>query len=455
MRKLAIIFLATLLLAGCKGFLDVQPQGLVLPKTDEEFAAIIHNRIRDIEGGGDDMVIGNMETLERLEGIADNLDANIINGGKLPAYVGETINSMQLKYSYFWEIVRDCNIVIENLSGRTSEESAKILAAAYAMKGILYYQMMREFCEPWADGNAQNQLGLPLIDVFDIEGRPARATLKQTADYAVGLLDKSLALKLTDPLYFFTEWVTKAYKAKLLFWTENWDAAATVCRDIIEHSGFTLTDAPDYAAMVNSTGEPKGEIIVRSHINDSSELEWYFNAIKSYFATRPVSRALYDLYDPGDVRLAASIDSKRKSIKNPECKVRLSEIVLILAECYVYSNDTDKALGQLNLLRSKRIPGVADYTTATLPAVRPGNRIKEDARGNALTPLTQAILDERQKEFFIEGERWYDLKRCGRPEWWVISNGLKYTTVEYLYTAPIYKNDVSANPEVMKQNTGY
>ena len=61
--------------AGCRGYLNVQPQGEVIPETDEEFAAIIHNRLRDIEGGGDEYVIGNMDAIKHLEGCADNLDA--------------------------------------------------------------------------------------------------------------------------------------------------------------------------------------------------------------------------------------------------------------------------------------------------------------------------------------------------------------------------------------------
>lgn len=454
MRKLIILTFAALLLAGCKGFLDVQPQGLVLPKTDEEFAAILHNRIKDIEGGNDEYVIGNRETLVRLEGIADNLDANI-KPGSLPAYVGETINSMQgIKYPDYWEIVRDCNIIIGNLKDRSGEEAGKITAAAYAMKGFLYFQMMREYCDPWSDGEADVQLGLPLVDAFEIDALPIRASLKLTADYTLAQLDHALALHPTDPLYFFTEWGIKAYKAKLLFWTQQWNEAAALCQDILSNSGYTLTEAAQYAAVINADGAPKGEVILRSHINDASELAWYFSYLRGYLSSRPMSKALYDLYEPGDVRKAASIDSKRMNVKTAECKVRLSEIVLMLAESYAYLNQTEQALSQLNLLRSKRIPGVADYTAATLPAVREDNRIKEDARGNALTPLLQAILDERQKELYMEGERWFDLKRCGRPEWWVISNGLKYTTKKYLYTAPINKNDILVNPE-MKQNTGY
>ena len=54
----------------------------------------------------------------------------------------------------------------------------------------------------------------------------------------------------------------------------------------------------------------------------------------------------------------------------------------------------------------------------------------------------------------MEGDRWFELKRNGRPEWWIINNGLKYTTRKYMYTAPVYKGDVDLNPD-FRQNPGY
>ena len=77
-----------------------------------------------------------------------------------------------------------------------------------------------------------------------------------------------------------------------------------------------------------------------------------------------------------------------------------------------------------------------------------------DCYGKPLTPLLQAIFDERRKEMYMEGDRWYELKRNGCPEWWIISNGLKYTTKAYLYTSPISKSDVDLNPG-LEQNPGY
>jgi len=449
----AILLLATV---SCGNFLDVRPQGKVIPTTDEEFASIMHNRINEIEGGGDEYVIGNMEALVKFEGYADNLDANI-KTGNIVAYSGDHINVRQSDWKYMFEIIRDCNIVIENVEGRTSDVAGGTLAAAYAMKGICYYNLLRNWCAPWEAGREDSQLGLPIVDRFDIEAMPVRANLRESADYTESLLRKALDRKNEDATYFFTEYIIKAYLAKLYFWCEDWDNTAAVCSDIIAGSGIALTPIEEYEEMIQSSYIPKGEVIVRSHINNASELDWYFSYTRGYLASRPASLSLIRLFGDNpekDVRYRISFDSKRFNTKTPECKVRLSEIVLMLAEANYHSGRHEEALRWLNELRRNRIERVEDYTLQNLPAVRTDNRIQEDAAGRPLTPLLQAILDERQKELYMEGDRWFELKRNGQPEWWIINNGLKYTTKKYMYTAPVFKGDVDLNPDFV-QNPGY
>ncbi len=455
--KTLILTMMAAALAGCGNYLNVQPQGEVIPKTDEEFASLIHNRLREIEGGGDENVIGNMDVLMFLEGCADNLDANIMAGSNLPFFAGEEIDKRQSYYSNSWETVRDCNIVIDNLGGKDSDIARGSVSAAYAMKGIIYYNLMREFCQPYDEATASSLPGIPLVDNFDINYRPARGTLSQTFGYTEKLFDSALALKPTDSKYMFTEWIVKAYKAKLEFWCGRWDNVISLCTDIIAHSGYELTPVSEYAAMINSANEPKGEVMVRSHINNSSELDWYFAYTKGYLASRPASSKFVKLFGDNpeaDVRFTSSLNKKRMSTKVPECKVRLSEIVLMLAEAYCHKGDNANALKWVNELRRNRIEGVTDLTESTLPEVRTGDRIVTDCNGKPLTPLLQAIFDERRKELFMEGDRWFELKRNGRPEWWVISNGLKYTTKAYLYTSPISKSDIDLNPDIV-QNPGY
>ena len=45
----------------------------------------------------------------------------------------------------------------------------------------------------------------------------------------------------------------------------------------------------------------------------------------------------------------------------------------------------------------------------------------------------------------MEGDRWFELKRNGRPEFWVGYNGIKSTTWKYLYTFPLWKQDLRVN----------
>lgn len=453
-KKIIYFIFICMLLTSCSGFLNVKPQGKVIPQTDEEFAAIMHNRINDIEGGYDEYVLGNMDVISRREGCADDLDANI-KTGSIPAYAGDVINQRQTDYRETFEIIRDCNIVIENMEGRTTTLASDVLAAAYAMKGICYYNLIRDFCDAWDAQDSHNQMGLPLVEKFDIKDIPVRASLAATAKYTEDLLKKSLSEKMSDGRFFFTEYVVKAYLARLYFWIEDWDNVIVVCEDIITGSGKSLTSADDFAAMIQAGKEALGEVIVRSHINDASELDWYFTFVKGNIASRPASASLRSLFDKeNDIRYAASFDDELCNAKAPECRIRLSEMVLMLAEAYFHENDADNALKWLNELRRHRIKGVADLTKANLPDVRKGDRIVENAVGEPLTPLMQAIFDERRRELCVEGDRWFELKRNGSPEWWIINNGLKYTTKKYLYTAPIYKGDVDLNPD-LKQNPGY
>ena len=249
-RTINILAAVCMGLVSCNNYLNVKPQGKVLPQTDEEFASIMHNRICDIEGGYDEFVIGNMDVISRREGCSDDLDANIAVGS-ITAYAGDVINNRQSDYREIFEIVRDCNIVIENLEGRTTTLSSDVLAAAYAMKGICYYNLMRDFCDAWDASQADEQLGMPLIDEFDILDMSVRASLAQTARYTENLLNKSLSKKMSDGKFFFTEYIVKAYQARLAFWTEDWGKTISICNDIITNSGLSLTSIDGYEEMVD------------------------------------------------------------------------------------------------------------------------------------------------------------------------------------------------------------
>lgn len=124
------------------------------------------------------------------------------------------------------------------------------------------------------------------------------------------------------------------------------------------------------------------------------------------------------------------------------------------AQTLLTPGNTDAALNSLNELRSHRISNYTNLTLQSLPALSSKEIIKTDAEGKSLTPLLAMILEERRKELFLEGDRFYELKRNGTPEFWNAYNGLKYATKAYMYTFPIPIQDILLT-EGMEQNPGY
>jgi hypothetical protein len=75
---------------------------------------------------------------------------------------------------------------------------------------------------------------------------------------------------------------------------------------------------------------------------------------------------------------------------------------------------------------------------------------KPIAKGHA-----PAACRERRKELYLEnGDRWFELKRNGRPEWWVAREGMKFWTRQFMYTWPINVTDLDLQPGLI-QNPGY
>lgn len=183
-----------------------------------------------------------------------------------------------------------------------------------------------------------------------------------------------------------------------------------------------------------------------------------YNAENSNVKYRPVSKRFINCFQNGedttDVRYALSINKKRQAIKPIYCGIRTAEFKFMEAESYYHLGKQAEALKSLNELRTHRIDGVKPYTMETLPEAPKTELITTDCDGKPLTKLLAAILNERHKEFFLEGDRFFELKRNGGPEYWVAYNGRKYTNLHYMYTLPFPEVDIRIT-KGMIQNPGY
>src|SRR5690606_20084497 len=167
--------------------------------------------LNNVDYGADELLIGNSSSLLDFEMYSDNFNATLTlfpEGSALPIYVGAHINNMDLRYQNLYAIIRDANIIINNMVESTTQEDRNVLGTAYAMRGVVYFTLLREYCEPF---QSNDQLGLPLVTEFDMEERPLRSNYGATAKQIESDLKTAIDLKVDDEIFRFTEDATKAY----------------------------------------------------------------------------------------------------------------------------------------------------------------------------------------------------------------------------------------------------
>ncbi|WP_321288429.1 RagB/SusD family nutrient uptake outer membrane protein [uncultured Sunxiuqinia sp.] len=460
MKKILII---TLLFTcfSCDRYLDIKPYGKTIPKTAEEFSALLQTHLNDINIGGTHSLLFDGESTLNFAMYADNFEACLTerSGSTLPIYVGSYINYNQFVfYRNFYAIIRDCNIVLDGVSDPNSDElSKKVVATAYAMRGVAYYNLLQMFCKAPEAGNFQQQEGLPLVKTFDMEEKPIRSSMEETIELIEHDLQKAISYQQKDALYLFTEEVTKGYLARLYFWLEQWSKALDLAQQIL--AAQPLLSGVAYTDMMRSAHDVTGNILIRTYTTSDATSVYNLTIQKTTLSYRPVSKRFIDLFDldgaDNDIRYSLFLNRLRQNQKELACGMRAAEFKLIEAECYYHLNKTTEALQSINEFRSHRISNYTPLTEGQLPEVNSSAKIKVDAEGKVLTPLLSLILSERRKELFLEnGDRWFELKRNGAPEFWTAYNSRKYVTESFMYTFPLLLDDVTLTPGLV-QNPGY
>lgn len=448
----ATLLIACFSLAGCSDFLDVKPYGQKLPDTNDDFEQLLVSQLRAIDVGNDE-VFGSYKQMLKYECYSDNLNASQLTSkpNNMPIYVGEDIGGTQYRFRKVYPKIRDLNIILGNMPDKDSEKGREMVAVCHAMRGAMYFVLMRESCEPYNATDPNSVLGLPLVSQFDIEAKPVRATLPATIDFIVSDLRKAIDMNVEKTKYMFNTDVARAYLARTYFWGQRWREAAELAEALLNK--YPLLEGEAYKDMIQAETEAKGNVIFRSC--SAMSLSGYKTSMKNA-KSRPIALDFYRLFaeKKRDIRYTFFFDKKLQSSKGIHMWVRSAEMCLMLAECYVHQGNNERALKYLNDLRAKRIKDYKPLTMANLPPVDKEALVKTDATGKPITPIMQAILNERRKELFMEGDRFYELKRNGRPEFWVGVNGMKYETKKYLYTYPLAYTDLITN-ENLKQNPGY
>ena len=201
MKKTFTVIALVLLAVSCNRYLDIKPYGQTIPETAEEFSALLHAHLDEIDYG-EEVVMGDGLEMADLECYADNLAANLTQypgGNYISLYIGEQLSAKQTLYTNLYAVIRDCNIIIGYLEDRSSRLGMDVLGTAYALRGICYYNLLRNFCQACNPDNPGP--GVPLVTEFDMEAKPTRSTYNQTVKRIEEDLNKAIEYDIQDEIY--------------------------------------------------------------------------------------------------------------------------------------------------------------------------------------------------------------------------------------------------------------
>ncbi|SFV34584.1 RagB/SusD family nutrient uptake outer membrane protein [Thermoflavifilum thermophilum] len=495
MKHILFILLLFILIAGftsCKKWLDVKPQDGIIRnnywKTKEQlqaavigiYASLLDNSlVQDLFVWGElrgDMVVSTQFT--------SNDEINIMQDNILPS-------NSYTDWSPIYRTINYCNTVIDfgpsvlqNDPTLTEDQLNAYLAEAYAIRGLMYFYLLRTF------GEVPLQLKATSSD--SLIQRIPKSTQQEVYNQVMN--DLHIAQIYAPYTYGdrnedkgrITRYTVFAIEADTYLWMDQYDSCIAMCDSIINSQRFGLVDGTNQAEWFNTLYYQGNSVeSIFEFQFDQQKLNPFYNLLISgtrHFVAAPtVMDEVFgiDMTDPnnkdirGDGGSVNAIDGtiwKYAGATSGSTMImrtsdqsyahwfvyRYADILLMKAEALAWVGRGQEALDLINMIRTRA--HALDYTA-------------ESPDPNSPEDISTYILDERAREFAYEGKRWFDILRiCKRNNYELINLLLnavtknvpgylqqtvmnKYKDVRSHYL-PINQNELLVDPN-LKQNPFY
>lgn len=392
-------------------------------------------------------------------------------------------NGPSSHWSYAYNIIQNCNIVLSQIDKLEISESDKekyndLKGQALTLRGFALFDLTRLFGYPYAKDNGES-LGVPIIkEVSFTTNKPARSTVAQCYDAFIDDLKEGSDL-MSEKFNKgkLNKWAGLQLLSRAYLYMGNNKEALIAAQNAIkgaEANGYSLWSNEEYATAwgrdysAAEPGEVLFELVNTGVESPGNESLGYLNYSQGYF-DYCLTTSFYEVMqeDPDDVRRSAYLVTESKLGQKaafinkylpqegelePDANIyvlRLSELYLIAAEAAVKQSDNANAVKYLDAIVHRANPA-------------------KSVQGKTVT--LDDVLAERRKELFGEGHRFFDMirnhktivrKEASRtfPEIDVEHLALQpesqsFNWDYYRVVLPIPMSELNANPN-MEPNPGY
>jgi starch-binding outer membrane protein, SusD/RagB family len=445
MKKTNIILSCALLLVsltGCEKYLNLKDPQSIIDTTalgsDEKVKSVLRGAYSQFVQysvyGGD--IPGNAELL------SGNGEIQFWGWPDWKDIFNKTMNATNWYANVQWfrsyAVTNTLNNILNSLEVVNEADRDRIQGEALFLRGLIYFDLVRFYGQQYLQGEANNQMGVPLILAPTKEINSGSYVTRNSVEeiYNQVITDLSAAsTKLPEVNgVYATSGAAYALLARVYLQKGDYEKARDASDEVIQSGNYSLVS--DYAALFNNDINTAEDIFAAQITSPyASEMSSLFSAsgIGGYDLIDILPVHL-DLYPQGDKRK----DLFYLSVGTWRCGkwdnkyglislLRLADVYLIRAECNIRLGTTNGAspLDDYNIVHTRA--GLAAAKSVTL----------ED------------ILFERRLELDFEGIRIHDIKRLHE-------NVASYPFNDPKMIFPIPAKEIEANPALKdQQNPGY
>jgi starch-binding outer membrane protein, SusD/RagB family len=487
MKKINILLtiLGIALLSSCEGFLDVKPSNSAAAETSITTAAdasvVINGLMRKMSSSdyyGRNFVI---------YGDAKGGDFAIVSQGRgLDALYTFNHSISSNNYGGYWSQIYHCILQANNLllninkieaDGKGSTQLSDYKGQALTARAQMYFDLVRLYGKPYNMDKASH--GVPLVlEPLDASAQPVRSSVEAVYTQIMKDLTDAAPLMTKNVLKgYFNYYANKALQAKVNLYMNKYTEALAAAEEVITSNKYTLYANDKWVSSWSTAfgSESIFELGMYPSEGDllTGSLGYYllrkgkvtgamgYFVSSDYFLSRlnsdatDIRKGIMDYDETSSSRFGACLKYTGVDLKGDKgtasavnIKVmRLSDVYLMAAEAAfnLPTPDKTKASTYLNAIR-KRSPGLAAATPTT---------------------VTMAMIeDERSKELYAEGHRFFDMMRWNKsvelnddfivPAVIITHRNKTIDRTFYKAILPIPQNEIDANPKLAdQQNPGY
>ena len=413
---------------SCDSYIDITPKGKITVDSVSQYYQLIVDPMRAYYPSSFIMLSDNQWAKESEILGKESTSYDAINFTFNEA-ADRTILSDNNLYENMYKNILRSNLIIDNVDDAIGNPALKPLAKAEArvFRAFDHFLAVNTFAKAYDPATAATDGGVCIVDHYNLEATPAKATVAEVYDFIIKDLEESVALLEESPVNI--DHPNKAFGyallAKVYLFHRDWEKAKTAAEEsfklnstlvdynVIKNAGG-LARKTDYCKDKNPevlsyhwmAGWGSGEEICLLHYGMiSPELKDLFEAndLRYSIFFRDNASSMIDWFDTGSgaaIWLRANTNLDRFTYIS--VGLRTAEVYLMLAEANARLNNLSVATNYINQLRANRLSGTT--TDIDVPATQ-----KE---------MMDQIILERRKELLFGFNRFFDLKRFNlEPEY--------------------------------------